>query len=124
MPDRKRRILCAEAHQDIADLIALLLGQKGYAVKTTGTVAETLEAAGGEPFDLFIINDNYVDGDSMQLLEELRRLYAATPVLMFSLDATGQYRDSGQDIRTTQFLNKTGDFAALVQTIDNLLQPG
>jgi len=122
MHDRKRRILCAESHKDIASLIVLMLGQKGYEVKTTSTVTETLELAGRESFDLFIVNDNYVDGDSMELLEELRRQYVETPVLLFSLDSAGQYRDFGQDVKAHQFLNKTGDFAALVQTIDYLLQ--
>jgi DNA-binding response OmpR family regulator len=124
MPERKRRILCAEAHQDIADLIALLLEHKGYEVQTTRTTAETLELAGRETFDLFIVNDEYVDGDSMELLEQLRRLHAATPVLLFSLDAAGKYGDAGQDVTVHYFLTKTSDFAALVQTIDKLLQAG
>jgi len=122
MHDRKRRILCAESHKDIANLIVLMLGQKGYEVKTTSTVTETLELAGRERFDLFIVNDNYVDGDSMELLRELRRQYVETPVLLFSLDSAGQHRDFGQDVKAHQFLNNTGDFAALVQTIDHLLQ--
>jgi DNA-binding response OmpR family regulator len=122
MHDRKRRILCAESHKDIANLIVLMLGQKGYEVKTTSTVTETLELAGREQFDLFIVNDNYVDGDSMELLSELRRQHVETPVLLFSLDSASQYRDFGQDVKAHQFLNKTGDFAALVQTIDHLLQ--
>src|SRR5689334_22359465 len=114
MPDRKRRILCAEAHQDIADLIALMLGRKGYEVKTTRTVAQTLEVAEGEPFDLFIVNDQYVDGDSMELLEKLRRRHAATPVLLFSLDVAGRSGGSIRDVKAPDFVTRTGDFAALV----------
>ena len=124
MPERKRRILCAESHQDIADLIVLLLEQKGYEVKTTRTIAETLDSAESEQFDIFIVNDDYVDGDSIVLLETLRQRYAATPVLLFSLDTAGEYRDAGQDISVHHFLTKTSDFAALVQTIDKLLQAG
>jgi DNA-binding response OmpR family regulator len=124
MLNRRRRILCAEARQDIADLIVLMLEQKGYEVKTAQTVAETLQLAQREPFDLFIVNDGYIDGDSIELLEQLRRLHSAIPVLLFSLDTAGQRRDTEQETEVQYYMTKTSDFASLVQTIDRMLRTG
>jgi DNA-binding response OmpR family regulator len=122
MPDRKRRILCAEARQDVAELIEVMLEGKGYEVKTSQTVAATLELAQREPFDLFIINDGYVDGESMELLEQLRQLYPTIPVLLFSLETAGQHRSTAQEVAIHHYKTRTSDFISLVQTIDKLLQ--
>jgi DNA-binding response OmpR family regulator len=122
MPDRKRRILCAEARQDVAELIEVMLEGKGYEVKTSQTVAATLELAQREPFDLFIVNDGYVDGESMELLEQLRQLYPTIPVLLFSLETAGQHRNTAQETTVHHYKTRTSDFISLVQTIDKLLQ--
>jgi DNA-binding response OmpR family regulator len=124
MPDRKRRILCAEARQDVAELIEEMLEGKGYEVKTSQTVAATLELAQREPFDLFIVNDGYVDGESMELLEQLRQLYPTIPVLLFSLERAGQHQNTAQETTVQHYKTRTSDFISLVQTIDKLLQAG
>lgn len=124
MPERKRRILCAEACKDIADLIVLMLEEKGYEVKAAETVAETLSVAQQEAFDLFIINDGYADGDSLKLLEKLRKAFPATPALLFSLRAAGQHQSTAQETAEHYYTMKTSDFVALVQTIDKMLRAG
>ena len=40
MPEGKRRILCAESNKDVGDLIALMLGRKGYEVESVQTAAD------------------------------------------------------------------------------------
>ena len=40
MPEGKRRILCAESNKDVGDLIALMLGRKGYEVESVQTAAQ------------------------------------------------------------------------------------
>lgn len=122
MPTAKRRILCAEANEDVGRLIALMLEEKGYQVSTTQTVVETLRLAAAERFDLYILNDTYIDGDSLELCQQLRRTHPLIPVLLFSLDATGARRDSAIKAGAQYYVNKTSDFAALVQTIDRLMQ--
>ena len=78
MPERKRRILCAESNKDVGDLIALMLGQKGYEVETVQTAADCLKVASTDRFDLYILNDTYIDADSLELclsFEKTGRLY-------------------------------------------------
>ena len=122
MPEGKRRILCAESNRDVGDLIALLLERKGYEVETVQTAADCLKRAVTERFDLYVLNDNYVDGDSLELCRELREIDPATPVLLFSLDSTGHHATSPREAGVQVYLSKSSDFVALVQAIDRLLQ--
>jgi CheY-like chemotaxis protein len=124
MPERKRRILCAESNKDVGDLIALMLEQKGYEVETVQTAADCLKVATTDRFDLYILNDTYIDADSLELCRKLRELDPATPVLLFSLESSGPPPQQKRAVQTGVkiYKSKTSDFVALVQTIDQLLQ--
>jgi DNA-binding response OmpR family regulator len=124
MEGGKRRILCAESNKDVGDLIALLLTRKGYAVETVQTAADCLKLAVTERFDLYILNDQYIDGDSLELCRELRQIDPATPVLLFSLDSSGHHAPHARQAGVQIYLSQTSDFVSLVQTIDRLLQSG
>lgn len=124
MSAAKRRILCAEAHEDVRGLIALMLERKGYEVRTAQTIAEALGLAAAERFDLYLLNDSYIDGDSFELCRSLRALDPSTPVLLFSLESSDKYRETALSMGARYYMTKTSDFAALVQTIDHLLQAG
>ena len=123
MSEGKRRILCAESNKDVADLIGLMLTRKGYEVETVQTAADCLKVASTDRFDLYILNDTYIDADSLELCRQLRELDPATPVLLFSLESSGPHRQQ----RTVEtgvkiYKSKSSDFVSLVQTIDRLLQ--
>jgi DNA-binding response OmpR family regulator len=122
MSERKRRILCAESNRDVGDLIALMLTRKGYEVESVQTAADCLKLAATDRFDLYILNDNYIDADSLELCRQLREIDPATPVLLFSLESSGPPRPSPRQAGVKVYRSKTSDFVSLVQTIDNLLQ--
>lgn len=122
MQGGRRRILCAESNKDVGDLIALLLERKGYAVETVQTAAECLKLAATERFDLYVLNDTYIDADSLELCRELREMDPATPVLLFSLDSSGHHANRARQAGVQIYLSQTSDFVSLVQTIDKLLQ--
>jgi two-component system OmpR family response regulator len=123
MPTGKTRILCAESNKDVSDLIALLLREQGYEVETAQTAAECLKIASTDRFDLYVLNDSYIDADSLELCRELREIDPATPVLLFSLESSGFDRRKVLQAGVNVYLSKTSDFVALVQTIDRLLRP-
>jgi DNA-binding response OmpR family regulator len=120
----KRRILCAESNKDVGDLIALMLEQKGYEVELVQTAADCLKLAMTERFDLYILNDNYIDANSLELCRQLRDSDPSTPVLLFSLESSGPppRRQDPVQAGVKLYKSKTSDFVALVQTIDRLLQ--
>lgn len=123
MSEGKRRILCAESNKDVGDLIALMLTRKGYEVETVQTAADCLKLAATDRFDLYILNDTYIDADSLELCRQLRELDPSTPVLLFSLESSGPHRQQQAVQAGVQiYRSKTSDFVSLVQTIDRLLQ--
>ncbi|HEX8721043.1 MAG TPA: response regulator [Pyrinomonadaceae bacterium] len=123
MPEgKRRRILCAESNKDVGDLIALMLTRKGYEVESVQTAADCLKLAATERFDLYILNDAYIDADSLELCRQLREFDPATPVLLFSLESSGPRRRAAAQAGVRIYQSKTSDFVALVQTIDRLLQ--
>ena len=123
MSEGKRRILCAESNKDVADLIGLMLTRKGYEVETVQTAADCLKVASTDRFDLYILNDTYIDADSLELCRQLRELDPATPVLLFSLESSGPHRQQrAVETGVKVYKSKTSDFVSLVQTIDRLLQ--
>ena len=123
MSEGQRRILCAESNKDVGELIALMLTRKGYEVETVQTAADCLKVAATDRFDLYILNDTYIDADSLELCRQLRELDPVTPVLLFSLESSGPHRQQ-QAVQTGVkiYKSKTSDFVSLVQTIDRLLQ--
>ena len=122
MPESKRRILCAESNKDVGDLIALMLTRKGYEVESVQTAAACLKLASTDRFDLYILNDNYIDGDSLELCRHLREIDPATPVLLFSLESSGPRQRQALQTGVKIYKSRTSDFVSLVQTIDRLLQ--
>ena len=122
MPEAKRRILCAESNKDVGDLIALMLSRKGYEVESVQTAAACLKLASTDRFDLYILNDNYIDADSLELCRRLREIDPVTPVLLFSLESSGPRQHKALQAGVKIYKSKTSDFVSLVQTIDNLLQ--
>ena len=124
MSEGQRRILCAESNKDVGELIALMLTRKGYEVETVQTAADCLKVASTDRFDLYILNDTYIDADSLELCRQLRELDPVTPVLLFSLESSGPHRRQQQAVQAgvKVYKSKTSDFVSLVQTIDRLLQ--
>ena len=123
MSEGQRRILCAESNKDVGDLIALMLTRKGYEVETVQTAADCLKVASTDRFDLYILNDKYIDADSLELCRRLRELDPSTPVLLFSLESSGPRREQqAVQAGVKIYKSKTSDFVSLVQTIDRLLQ--
>ena len=122
MSSAKRRILCAESNPDVGELISHMLERKGYEVETVETATDCLRRARAGGFDLYILNDTYIDGDSIELCQQLRALDNSVPVLLFSLDSSTYNGRRISTLGTQIYRSKTSDFVTLVETIDGLLQ--
>jgi DNA-binding response OmpR family regulator len=118
-----KRVLCAEPSADICELITTMLGRQGYEVSAATTVRECLDLALSQGFDLYMLDDDYIDGTSIDLCRRLRALTPETPILFFSTAALERDRQRGLDAGAAAYLTKPDDIFDIVQTINSILLP-
>jgi two-component system KDP operon response regulator KdpE len=121
MPSSKRRVLCAETHPDTCAVITLLLRQQGHEVTSAETLSECLELAGREHFDLYMLDDNYADGTSIELCRRLRKLTPETPILFFSSAAFPRDRQAAMEAGAEAYLTKPLDIMEIAEAVNSIL---
>lgn len=121
MPYPRRRVLCAEPHEDTCRLITILLERQGHEVVAATTLAECVSLAGEGGFDLYMLDDDYIDGTALQLCKRLREMTPQTPVLFFSARAFERDRELALEAGAAAYLNKPDDLFDIVRTVNSIL---
>jgi CheY-like chemotaxis protein len=70
------RVLLVEDHQDSRELLADLLGELNYDVKTASCIAAALQLAAAERFDVLVSDLGLPDGTGWELMQQLRDRHA------------------------------------------------
>ena len=117
----RRRVLCAEPHEDTCQLIRLLLERQGHVVVAAGTIADCVRLAEAEGFDLYMVDDDYIDGTALQLCKRLREMTPGTPILFFSAQAFRRDRELALEAGATAYLTKPQDLFDIVSTVNSIL---
>jgi DNA-binding response OmpR family regulator len=117
----RRRVLCAEPHADTCSFITLLLERQGHEVVSAKTVRECLELAHDSRFDLYMLDDDYIDGTSLDLCKRLREATPETPILFFSSRAFKGDRERAFEAGAQAYLTKPSDLLEIVQTVNAVL---
>ena len=118
MTHPRRRVLCAEPHEDTCSLITELLSQQGHDVVSAKTVRECVELVGRERFDLYMLDDDYIDGTSIELCKRLREMTPGTPILFFSAQAFARDRERAMSAGASAYLTKPDDIFEIVNTVN------
>ena len=121
MPFPRRRVLCAEPHEDTCRLITLLLERQGHEVVSARTIAECVALAEPGSFDLYMLNDAYIDGTALQLCKRLREMTPGTPILFFSAQVFRRDRELALEAGAVAFLTKPDDLFDIVKTVNSIL---
>ncbi len=117
----RRRVLCAEPHEDTCRLITLLLERQGHEVVSARTIAECVGLADARAFDLYMVDDDYIDGTALQLCKRLREMTPGTPILFFSAQAFRRDRELALEAGATAYLTKPDDLFEIVSTVNSIL---
>ncbi len=78
------RILLVEDFQDTVIIIKRLLERNGYQVEVALTISEAREKMDGMTPDAVILDINLPDGSGLDFLQDLRKVYPDTPVIMLT----------------------------------------
>ena len=108
-------VLVVDDDAGIADLLADLLAEEGYAVKTAADGAEALAEVERAPVDL-VLTDVMMPGvDGVTLSRRLRQRGNPTPVVLMS----AVYDDV--DLPGVRFVPKPFDLDHMVEIVDSVL---
>ena len=116
-----RRVLCAEPHEDTCRLVTVMLERPGHEVVPARTMAECVRLAGETDFDLYMLDDDYIDGTALQLCKRLREIRPGTPILFFSARAFARDREQALEAGASAYLNKPDDLFEIVSTVNSIL---
>ena len=117
----RRRVLCAEPHEDTCRLIMLLLERQGHDIVAAKTVRDCVELVSSKPFDLYMIDDDYIDGTAIELCKRLREATPETPILFFSAQAFRRDREMAMSAGASAYLTKPDDLFEIVSTVNSIL---
>jgi two-component system phosphate regulon response regulator PhoB len=121
MQTQKRRVFCAEDHDDTRHLLSLLLGQSNYEVEAAKTVTDGLRLLGRQRFDLYLLSGQFPDGTGVEMCRHIRRFDPSTPILFYSAAAHESDRERGLKAGAQGYITKPGDIFELVNTITQLI---
>lgn len=116
-----RRILNIEDDQDSRVMLALTLENAGYAMSSANSVAEGLNLARLERFDLIILDVRFNDGSGVDLCRQIRAFDSLIPIIFYSGSAYPSDIAAGLAAGAQQYLTKPMGIYTIHQTIAGLL---
>jgi CheY-like chemotaxis protein len=122
MQSAKRLILCAESHADTCSMLNHMLSQMNYEIWSAKDIAEALDLARVENFDLYLLSDRYADGTAVDLCRQLRQHDQRTPILFYSTYARETDRLCGLQSGAQAYLVKPGNISELKEAVIRLIE--
>lgn len=116
------RILAADDDAILRDFIAGGLREQGYLVQEAATIAETLEHARTAHFDLWVLDRQMSDGDSVAALRTLRAEGRNTPALFLTAARQVEQRVEGLEAGADDYLTKPFSIVELAARVRALLR--
>ncbi len=116
-------ILIVDDELDLADMMADVLTDAGYATRTTGNGRTALAEVQADPPDLLLLDVHMPELDGYELAAMLKAdpATATIPIIMVSAQDGRGSRLIGLESGAEDYLNKPVDPAELVAKIRNLL---
>lgn len=108
-----------EDDADNREMVSLMLAD--HQVISVGTYQAGLVAAKQQDFDLYLIDNQLVDGLGVDLCREIRRFDKDTPIVFCSGFTDDGYQRMALSIGATGFLTKPFDRGRLVAVVEKQL---
>lgn len=121
MPHHTRRVLCVEDDEETCKMLCGLLGLINCESTTAATAKEALEKIASERFDLYLLDNWLPGGSGVELCRKIRETDSSTPIVFYSGAALPSEREEALDAGAQAYLVKPLDVAALVETVNRLL---
>ena len=121
-PKTPLRILCAEDHPQIREILGYMLSRGGYAFDCVSDGQQALDRVTASPasFDLVITDHHMPHLDGLTLVERLRQTTFAGKILVFSFALTRQHRILYEQLGVDGIFSKDTGATKLLDTLAEL----
>jgi DNA-binding response OmpR family regulator len=116
-----KSILYVEDDKDSQEMLTFVLERAGYTVSTATTMADGVNFARLEHFDLYILDSSLADGDGIELCRQIRAFDAVTPIIFYSSLAYAADIKVGLAAGAQAYLTKPMGIYTMNETIAGLL---
>lgn len=106
-PDK--HILCVDDHNDICELISLIL--KNYKVTSANSMAEALRLASKERFSLYLLDYHLPDGTGIELCLLIKNFDPDTPIL-FVTGTSSMVEEQALNLGAQGLIKKSDNYFA------------
>ncbi|HSK72192.1 MAG TPA: response regulator [Pyrinomonadaceae bacterium] len=113
-------ILYAEDDKDARDMLSVLLGFSDIDVSFARSVKEAFQLAQNEPFDLYLLDNSFPEGNGLELCRQLREFNPQTPIIFYSGNAYETDKQKGLAAGANAYLVKP-DSNTIAETIFRLV---
>jgi CheY-like chemotaxis protein len=114
-------ILLVDDHGDTSKVFQMLLERRGYAVSVASSVAQALELAKGQVFDLLISDIGLPDGTGLDIMRKLREV-RDIPGIALSGFGMEEDRQRSHEAGFSEHLTKPVNFQKLYDAVQRLIQ--
>jgi len=116
------RLLLVEDEPGLQLALSDRLMSEGYSVETAGDGDTAIRRAGGEPFDIIVLDVMLPGRDGFEVARTLRQQGVATPILMLTARTLVVDRVVGLKLGADDYLTKPFDTMELLARLEALLR--
>ena len=121
-PKAPLRILCAEDHPAIREILGSILSRDGYAFECVSDGQQAFDRVTASPasFDIVITDHHMPHVDGLTLVERLRRTTYAGKILVFSFELTREHRTLYKELGVDGIFSKLNESTKLLEALAEL----
>jgi DNA-binding response OmpR family regulator len=117
----RKRILCVDDDGDTCELLQFILSDANFEVITADSVTAALELARMGGFDLYILDQNYMDGTGAELCRKIREFDQRSPVIFYSGGGLESEQQACLKAGAQAYLIKPKGLDEIIQTVNQLI---
>ncbi len=119
----KPRILLGDDHGMIRRGISLLIQMEigNYAIAEADSCSKVMAQLNKDYFTHLIIDIIFPDGNSLEILPNIKRLYPSLKILVFSMQPPEIHAEAFKQLNISYYLSKTSDNTTVVKVLTNFL---
>jgi len=117
-----RKILVIEDEHDIADLLAIHLGDLGADVTHISDGLQGLSLAVGQPWDLIMLDLSLPRCNGLEICRQVREMSASTPIIMLTARSAESERVLGLNAGADDYISKPFGIGELIARVNSLFR--